>query len=617
MKLQKFKVTNFRSIIDSGWIECDDVTSLVGVNEAGKSNIILALWKLNPARNGEIDPLHDMPNKEYTNWRNKTSEVEFITAVFDLDIKQKEHMDSFYGYVVDSVCISRKFDGVYTFDFLQDGESIIVEQVTKVEVKDGEEKEVTYNPKNYIKNQMPNFVYYSNYGNLDAQIYLPHAVKLLNGEKVDGFNNDDKVRTLRVLFEYVGLEPKEVLSLGKDPEEYTLISSNTRQYTKTEITSEKIEEATKSKEERTTLLNSASSKLTKDFKEWWKQGEYRFRLQADGDFFKIWVSDDKRPEEIELERRSTGLQWFLSFYLTFLVESKDAHKGSILLLDEAGLTLHPMAQKDLASFFDNLSSTNQLIHTTHSPFLIDTTNIDRVKVVYSDEEGYTVATSDLRATGDKLNAHSIYAVHSALGLSVSDILLNGCQPIIVEGVSDQCYLNAIKLHLIRNKKFNPKNEIIFIPSGGVRGVAGITSIVSGKNGCLPYVLVDSDKSGVDARNKLKSSIYATEEKKLIEVGQFIELENSEIEDLIPFTIMQNHIDRFFKDIEDMTFAETYNKEIALIPQIEDFANKYNVNLVHGWKVVLAKSVKRQIERNVDVEKEILDKWIKLFSVFNK
>lgn len=63
MTLKRFRVTNFRSIMDSGWIDCDDVTSLVGINEAGKSNVILALWKLRPVRDGEIDPLHDMPTK--------------------------------------------------------------------------------------------------------------------------------------------------------------------------------------------------------------------------------------------------------------------------------------------------------------------------------------------------------------------------------------------------------------------------------------------------------------------------------------------------------------------------------------------------------------------------
>ena len=616
MKLQKFQVTNFRSILDSGWIDCDDVTSLVGINEAGKSNVILALWKLNPARDGKIDALHDMPNKEYTNWRNKKDKIEFISAFFRLDTQQIRTFKSRFDKDVDMVRITRRYDGNYEVTYYYEDTGVNVESVTKmVRYNDGTEEEVTHNPKSYIEGELPKFVYYSNYGNLDAQIYLPHAVKLLNGENVEGFNNDDKVRTLRVLFEYVGLEPEEVLELGKDPEKIFVLPNRTLQAK--EPTAEEIEKATKSKEERTTLLNSASAKLTTDFKEWWKQGEYRFRLQADGDIFKIWVSDDKRTEEIELERRSTGLQWFLSFYLTFLVESQDAHKGAILLLDEAGLTLHPMAQKDLVVFFENLSKTNQLIHTTHSPFLIDTTHIDRVKVVFSDESGLTVASSDLRASNDKSNEQSIYAVHSALGLTVSDILLQGCQPVIVEGVSDQCYLNAIKLHLIRSKRFYPKNEIVFIPSGGVKGVAGITSIISGRNCNLPYIILDSDKSGQDAKNKLKSSLYANEDTKLLEVGSYIDYKDGEVEDLIPFSIMEKQIDRLFRVVEDAEFTDVYDNTKPLVPQIENYALKHSIELERGWKVVLAKSIKRQMERKVDIEKSDVDKWAKLFSAFNK
>ena len=65
--------------------------------------------------------------------------------------------------------------------------------------------------------------------------------------------------------------------------------------------------------------------------------------------------------------------------------------------------------------------------------IIDTSNIDRCRVVYVDKGGFTVCSSDLRQGADTLNEKSIYAVHAAMGLSVSDILLQGCQPIIVEG----------------------------------------------------------------------------------------------------------------------------------------------------------------------------------------
>ena len=82
MTLKRFRVTHFRSIIDSDWIDCDDVTTLVGINESGKSNVLLALWKLNPARGGKIDPLHDLPVTELSEYEKRLDEVPFAEAVF-------------------------------------------------------------------------------------------------------------------------------------------------------------------------------------------------------------------------------------------------------------------------------------------------------------------------------------------------------------------------------------------------------------------------------------------------------------------------------------------------------------------------------------------------------
>lgn len=73
---------NFRSVEDSGWIDCDDITTLVGINESGKSNLLLALWKLNPAREGAIDELHDLPVSQLSILRDKLTDVKFISAEF-------------------------------------------------------------------------------------------------------------------------------------------------------------------------------------------------------------------------------------------------------------------------------------------------------------------------------------------------------------------------------------------------------------------------------------------------------------------------------------------------------------------------------------------------------
>ena len=56
MELIKFRIRNFRSIDDSGDITVAQLTSLVGRNESGKSNLLLALASLNPA--GGLKPLN-------------------------------------------------------------------------------------------------------------------------------------------------------------------------------------------------------------------------------------------------------------------------------------------------------------------------------------------------------------------------------------------------------------------------------------------------------------------------------------------------------------------------------------------------------------------------------
>lgn len=254
---------------------------------------------------------------------------------------------------------------------------------------------------------MPKFVYYANYGNLDSEIYLPRAIEDLNASDLSP-KHAAKARTLRVLFKFVGLEPKEVLQLGRDFKDPNNLN---RQPNPDEVA--KIAEA---KRTRTILMQSASAKLTEKFMAWWTRGDYRFRLQADGEHFRIWVSDDRRPEEIELEARSTGLQWFLSFFLVFLVESEEGHKHAILLLDEPGMSLHPLAQRDLSDFFDGLSSTNPLLYPSHSPFLVQADRLDRARKVYVDKDGSTKVSSDLRKTAGDPQPGAAYAVHSAINL---------------------------------------------------------------------------------------------------------------------------------------------------------------------------------------------------------
>jgi hypothetical protein len=161
-------------------------------------------------------------------------------------------------------------------------------------------------------------------------------------------------------------------------------------------------------------------------------------------------------------------------------------------------------------------------------------------------------------------------------------------------------------------------ELVFIPSGGVRGVPGVVSIISGRSEDLPLVILDSDQSGNDAKKKLISGLYQTSSDKLLEICSYRNIDNCEVEDLIPVSLMRRYLDRLFRDVEDEDIMDTLSNSSAVIPQIESFAAKHNVTLHKGWKVDMSKNVKQQLAKAQpeNIPKEFSDQWISLFSRFN-
>jgi energy-coupling factor transporter ATP-binding protein EcfA2 len=682
-------------VTNSGWIEVSDVTALIGTNESGKTNLLLPLWKLNPAgKDGQIDLLSDAPRRRYNEMRAGEQDEVFIEAIFELDGTLPAELSALTGADLESLkraIIKRRYDGKYVITLPDHNPSrtrpanvlcqTIREAIADVSgltplksetdlkeeiLRTLKQCESQLNARETVDSQLiedingriapfqsdtaaktsvlvprlgqllgaiselqdqisrpradsvqearklilarlPKFVYYSNYGNLDSEIYLPHVIDNMQRENL-GSKESAKVRTLKVLFDFVRLSAAEVLELGRE------FRSNPPRTP----SDEEVQAIARKKKERDVLLQSASTELTASFKEWWQQGEYRFRFQADGDHFRIWVSDDRRPEDIELEGRSTGLQWFLSFYLIFLVESEDAHAGAILLLDEPGLSLHPLAQRDLSNFFDNLADSNQILYTTHSPFLVDPNHLDRIKAVYIQEDGSTGVSSDLRA-GEKQRAQSksIYPVYAALGISVSDILMVGAEPIIVEGSSDQFYLSAMKNLMIGLGQLKPSREIVFIPAGGTKGVKAVAGILAGRDEKLPTVLLDADTNGKRTAQELKTSLYQTEPDRVVVLSSVSSTPNAEIEDLVPLVVMLPAVDKFLRG-PDEDFSDRHQIGSPILPQVEQFAKDHGLSLTDGWKVDLARAVKTRILKldSSSVDHSLFDSWKKLFGLLS-
>lgn len=659
MQLVNYRVEQFKTVDDSGWIEVGDINGFIGINESGKSNLLTPLWKLNPTDKitGAIDLLSDLPRRHYAQLKNQCDDITFIEGSFLLTDEDVNVIQENSGLALpqgSSVRISRNYAGKLVVTFLEgDSDTTFMQEnyyfdaheiCSGLESAINEENEGELKPviaklngkgpmpqheitqllesvpslpdqysedsyfaekvdkaRNEVTKLMPCFVYYSNYGVLDSEIYLPHVIN--NMERADLSSKEKaKAHTLKVLFDYLDLDPKEILQLGQE-------NANPNDGI--------IEQEAVKKNERAVLLQSAATELSRGFNDWYRQGEYTFSFEADGSYFRIRVSDAVRKEPVELEKRSTGLQWFFSFYLVFLAEGQGKHKDAVLLLDEPGQTLHAMAQRDLSVFFENLAESNQIIFTAHSPFIIDPEHLERIKAVYFTKDGLTVITNDLRAAGRETGkGDAVYAAHAALGLSTSDVLLSGCTPVIVEGISDQYYLSIIKDYLILKGLIKPQKEMLFMPCGGVKGIKSALPLITGGADSLPVVLVDSDEMGNNLKASLtkKDGLYANNKEKVISVGEFVEdIEGSEIEDILDTDWLSGKvISKVLRGPED-DFEDVFERGTPVVNQVEKWANNNEYSLPDGWKVDIAKEARKRFSKNTpNFPKDVEKGWAALF-----
>ena len=76
MRLTKVHVTEFKSVYDSTPFEVGEITCLVGKNEAGKTAVLEALYRLNPIveEEGIFDVTDDYPRRDVVDYREAVKE---------------------------------------------------------------------------------------------------------------------------------------------------------------------------------------------------------------------------------------------------------------------------------------------------------------------------------------------------------------------------------------------------------------------------------------------------------------------------------------------------------------------------------------------------------------
>jgi hypothetical protein len=105
MKLREFTVREFRSVWDSGPVKVDDqITCLVGKNEAGKTALLTALYRTNPiiAAAAVFDETYDYPKREVEDYRfavenEDREEAVVVECLYELEDDDIEAVTSIFG----------------------------------------------------------------------------------------------------------------------------------------------------------------------------------------------------------------------------------------------------------------------------------------------------------------------------------------------------------------------------------------------------------------------------------------------------------------------------------------------------------------------------------------
>lgn len=455
LTLTKAQVFKYKSIEDSSLVSiAGDVTVLVGKNESGKTAFLEALYKAFPLDNlnkAKFDCVFDYPRKDYVRYRRQ-HEAQCFAKVVELTFVIGEELanrinqevfrfeqiipsghtftrttnynnESLINFSVNQTAalnaLKKALKGLEHVDEVFSDAKSLEEVIERIEGKQlatdsqlatfagGWRRYCSGAPagwdfvnwhvwNTYLKESLPKFLYFDDYKLLEGKINLerlhqPPANKQLT----------DADETALGLFDLAGINLVELIS-------------------------EEGYENSKAK------LEAIGLTITEQIFEYWKQNQeldVEFDIKSDpkdvppfnsGKNLYVRVKNRRHGVTVPFDQRSKGFIWFFSFMVWFSAVKKRARTDEelILLLDEPGLNLHALAQADFLAYIENLSKFHQIIYTTHSPFMIDSHQLENVRVVEDRTKEGTKITGDLEGSTDD----SLFPLQAALGYSIAQNL---------------------------------------------------------------------------------------------------------------------------------------------------------------------------------------------------
>ena len=616
MRLVSFNVKNFRSINDSGLIDVSQITAILGRNESGKSNLLRALYSLNPAEGFQaLNKVKDFPRHRRLD--ECTDDTEVLSSRWALDAEERAELFEILPRAKDvqHVVVSRRYHGKHrhveieglaamAFDEadvkakvrkvvpavqaaadkaaeehrpglkaaaeafalgmallqdrtqwatkamqalenlrkalatadvdLTDKQDQIVLELEELSETIAGDKVSQQAARNWVMKKLPEFIYVDEYPELHGHQNIAEYLER-KSQGAQYLTTAD--RQFEKLCKVAGLDPghlQQLLSLNEQ-------------------------------ETRNQLANRAGALVTSEIRRLWKDRALKVRFGLDAHYLDTLVSDPNAAYDVEVNRddRSRGFQWFFSFYITFFADTKGGEaENAILLLDEPGLYLHARSQGDLLLHFEK-DFNNQIIYTTHSPFMVPTHRLDSVRTVSIGEVAGTTVTNN--PTGD---SRTLFPLQAALGYNIAQSLFVGSKNLVVEGVTDYWFLSSVSTYLADANRVSLDPELTLTPAGGAQKVPYMVALLTSEDQSV-LVLLDQERDAKATRDDLVKNKLITEQNVVFVSEGFPPPAptDADVEDLLDSTV-------FDKLVRECYAAELAGKSLVLNSNMPRIVKRY-------------------------------------------
>lgn len=602
MFLISVKVGPFKSINKTQTVPIDEnVTVLVGMNEAGKTVFLQALEKSNDALGlSGFDPVEDYPRKDLPGYlkQHRTEPATVTVMEYALtkgeisELKEKLGTEIKPGFTFG---VNHQYDNTTTITITVDEKPILKglatdtrlssdavaavkkatslrgipealadtsltetdkEFLNEVETRIASTKwqmVVAAEVYDWLRPRVPKFVYFGEYELLPSKVNLKDLAK-----RVSQSASDPK---------HLRPEHRAVLALLRMADIDIADFSNPGGY-----------------EQLKAKIEGVSINLTDQIMEFWKQNEdleVEIDIKADADdeapfndgsnlYIRI-KNRRHRGVSTPFRHRSRGFIWFFSFLVWFdsvrhqLGTKPGEDMDLILLLDEPGLSLHALAQADFLRYIEELADKHQVLYTTHSPFMIDSEKPQQLRMVEDKKTVGTVVTDNLAGSDPK----TIFPLQAALGWTIAQNLFITKRNLLVEGPSELIYLRAMSNALEAEGRTGLRDDVTIVPTGGLDKVVTFISLL-GASGLELAVLHDFRGSPEQKiADLVRQKIIAA--KFILNPSQFRDLANigndnqpSDTEDLFE---AKAYLDWFSKAFAKLLKAKVKESDLQSGPRI--------------------------------------------------